>query len=217
VKRAVALVGLVAAVATTAATASPPVAIVVAPSVVRPGQTVTIGGVVGTCLVGDTVTLISRAFVHTHDFAGLPALFTKVRPGHKFRTMTRIPTTKAPGSYRVTGRCGGGNLGVSASLRVRAATSLVVTPAAVHRGHSVTLRGSADGCPAGDTVTLISRAFVHTHDFAGLPAVLARVRAGGTFRTSTRIPLTKPPRRYGITARCGGGNLGVLAHLRVLP
>ena len=50
----------------------------------------------------------------------------------------------------------------------------------------------------------------------GLPAVLTRVRVGGTFHVVTRIPATKTPGRYGITARCGGGNLGVLAHLRVL-
>jgi hypothetical protein len=167
--------------------------------------------------VGNTVTLISRAFAHTHDFAGLPAVFATVRAGHKFHTTTRIPATKPPGSYRVTGRCAGGNLGVSASIRVTTAPSIVVTPAAVRRGHSVALHGSAGGCPVGDSVTLISRAFVHTHDFAGLPAVFAKVRANGTYRTTTRIPATKRPGRYGITARCGGGNFGVLAHVRVLP
>jgi hypothetical protein len=104
----------------------------------------------------------------------------------------------------------------AATAAYASAPALTVTPSAVHRGHVVTLRGSADGCPVGDTVTLISRAFAHEHDFAGLPAVLTRVRSGGKFRTSTRIPATKPARRYGITARCGGGNLGVVAHLRVL-
>ena len=103
-----------------------------------------------------------------------------------------------------------------ATAATASAPSLTVTPSTVHRGHTVTLKGSADGCNVGNTVTLISRAFVHTHDFAGLPAVLTRVRAGGTFHVVTRIPATKTPGRYGITARCGGGNLGVLAHLRVL-
>ena len=92
----------------------------------------------------------------------------------------------------------------------------LTSPSTVHRGHVVTLKGSADGCAAGNSVTLISHAFVHTHDFAGVPAVFARVRSGGRFRTTTRIPATKHPGRYGVTARCGGGNLGVLAHLRVL-
>jgi hypothetical protein len=96
------------------------------------------------------------------------------------------------------------------------APSLSVTPTTVKRGHLVTIRGSADGCPAGDRVTLISRAFRHTHDFAGLPAVFATVRPGGAFRTTTRIPSRKRPGRYAVTARCGGGNLGVRAFVRVV-
>ena len=43
-----------------------------------------------------------------------------------------------------------------------------VSPATVHRGHTVVVKGSADGCAVGNTVTLISRAFLHPHDFAGL-------------------------------------------------
>src|SRR5438874_4329779 len=81
-----------------------------------------------------------------------------------------------------------------------AAVSLTLTPATVKRGHVVVIKGNADGCSAGNTVFIISRAFVHTHDFAGLPAVLAKVRAGGSFRTSTRIPAHKKPGRYGVTA-----------------
>src|SRR5947209_5569945 len=98
--------------------------------------------------------------------------------------------------------------GIWAGTALASSPTLTVTPATVHRGHVVTLKGSADGCAAGNTVFLISHAFVHTHDFAGVPAVLAKVRYGGTFRTTTRIPATKHPGRYGITGRCGGGNLG---------
>jgi hypothetical protein len=103
-----------------------------------------------------------------------------------------------------------------AATTLAVAPSISVTPATVERGHLVTIRGSADGCPAGDRVTLISRAFRHTHDFAGLPAVFATVRAGGSFRTTTRIPAARRPGRYAVTARCGGGNLGVSARLRVI-
>src|SRR5262249_31971651 len=53
--------------------------------------------------------------------------------------------------------------------------SITVTPTVVERGHDVLVRGSAAGCPKGDAVTLLSRAFVHTHDFAGVSAVYARV------------------------------------------
>jgi hypothetical protein len=93
--------------------------------------------------------------------------------------------------------------------------SITVSPKTVERGHAVVVRGSAAGCPRGDAVTLISHAFVHTHDFAGVPAVYARVRATGRFSVTTRIPGTRHPARYTITGRCGGGNLGVAAHLTV--
>ncbi len=55
---------------------------------------------------------------------------------------------------------------------------------------------------------------MHTHDFAGVP-VLAKVKYRGSFRVTTRIPATKRPWRYGVTGRCGGGNLGFLKHLTV--
>jgi len=96
-----------------------------------------------------------------------------------------------------------------------AAPSLTLTPSSVKRGHVVVIKGSAGGCAVGNTVFIISRAFVHTHDFAGLPAVFAKVKYGGHFRVTTRIPVTKKPRRYNVTARCGGGNLGLLEHLTV--
>jgi len=107
-----------------------------------------------------------------------------------------------------------------ASLALAGATmasppALSVTPSSVHAGHKVVIRGSADGCPVGDTVTVISRAFSAAHEFAGVPAVFATVRANGTFRKTTTIPATKHHGTYTVTARCGGGNLGVLAHLTV--
>jgi hypothetical protein len=92
---------------------------------------------------------------------------------------------------------------------------LTVSPAIVHRGGTVHIRGNADGCARGDTVFVISRAFSRAHEFAGVPAVLARVRSGGAFRATTVIPRRRRPGRYGVTARCGGGNLGVLAHVTV--
>ena len=64
-------------------------------------------------------------------------------------------------------------------------------------------------------MTLISRTFPHTQDFAGLPALSATVEGDGSFSTSTTIPATTQPGGYDITARCGGGNLGLVAHLTV--
>jgi hypothetical protein len=37
---------------------------------------------------------------------------------HAYSVKTRIPPHRAPHHYAITGRCGGGNLGVSAHLRV---------------------------------------------------------------------------------------------------
>src|SRR5438093_7537499 len=96
-----------------------------------------------------------------------------------------------------------------------AVPSLTLTPPSVQRGHKVVVTGSADGCAADNTVFIISKAFVHTHEFAGLPAVLAKVKYGGSFRVTPRIPVTKRAGRFAITARCGGGNLGILKYLRV--
>jgi len=103
----------------------------------------------------------------------------------------------------------------TAATVTAAVPSLTVTPSSVKRGNTVLLKGSADGCAVGNMVVILSRAFVHTHDFAGVPAVLARVKYGGSFRVTTRIPATKRPGRYGVTGRCGGGNLGFLKHLTV--
>src|SRR4051812_36979281 len=101
------------------------------------------------------------------------------------------------------------------AIATAAAPSLTLTPSSVRHGNAVAIKGSADGCTVGAMVFVLSRAFVHTHDFAGVPAVLAKVKYGGSFATTTRIPRSKRPGRYTVTARCGGGNLGVLKHLTV--
>jgi hypothetical protein len=101
------------------------------------------------------------------------------------------------------------------AMATAAVPSLTLTPPSVKRGHAVSINGSADGCVVGSTVFIISKAFAHTHDFAGLPAVLAKVKYGGSFRVTTRIPAAKRPGRYKVTVRCGGGNLGILKYLTV--
>ena len=94
---------------------------------------------------------------------------------------------------------------------------LTVTPSSVHRGGHVQILGWAASCPVGDTVTIMSRAFQSSHAFAGVPAVLTRVRRHELFGTTARIRRRVRPGRYDVTARCGGGNLGVAEHLVVRP
>jgi hypothetical protein len=96
-----------------------------------------------------------------------------------------------------------------------ATPSLSVSPASVRAGGTVRLSGSADGCAAGSNAFLLSRAFARRHEFAGVPAVLARVHPGGGFKVWTTIPRSRRPGRYVITGRCGGGNLGFAVSLRV--
>jgi hypothetical protein len=98
-----------------------------------------------------------------------------------------------------------------------AGRTIKVDPQSVPRGQVVRVFGVVPGCPRGDQVTLTSRAFSHAHEFAGVPAVFATVRRGHKYSKRTRIPAGRHPRRYAIRGRCGGGNLGVTAHLRVTP
>jgi hypothetical protein len=104
---------------------------------------------------------------------------------------------------------------VSASA-LAAGPSIHITPGTVHAGQRVQLSGSAGGCQVGDRVTLLSAAFSPRHEFAGVPAVFARVRTDGHYGHSVLIPRARRPGRYSISGRCGGGNFGVTAHLRVL-
>jgi len=105
---------------------------------------------------------------------------------------------------------------VSAGTALAGRVALTASPSSVRPGVVVSISGNAGDCPAGDGVTIISRAFVHRHDFAGVPAVYARVRAHGVFSVRTAIPPTRAPGRYVVTARCGGGTFGIAAHLTVL-
>ena len=92
--------------------------------------------------------------------------------------------------------------------------SLRVRPSIALPGARVWATGNAAPCPRGDTVLVISRAFPG-QGFAGIGAISAHVGAGGAFAAAGRVRRNAAPGRYGLTARCGGGNLGVIAYLRV--
>jgi len=98
-----------------------------------------------------------------------------------------------------------------------AAATIKVSPNPVHAGERVHLFGNVGGgCAPGDRVTLMSFAFSHKHEFAGVPAVFARVKSNDHYSKRARIPKARAPKKYAITARCGGGNFGITRKLRVL-
>ena len=102
------------------------------------------------------------------------------------------------------------------SPAVASAPTLSASPNPVHRGRAVHVYGAVPGCPTGDQVTLISKAFSHRHEFAGLPAVFGRIGSHHSYSVRTTIPAARKAGHYAVTGRCGGGNLGVSVILRVL-
>ena len=92
--------------------------------------------------------------------------------------------------------------------------TLYVTPATVMAGRTVTVSGS---CEVNSSGYVISPAFLHDarHDFAGIGAVFFRTGSTGSFITHAVISRSTRPGSYPITARCGGGNLGIEVHLTV--
>jgi hypothetical protein len=101
----------------TATAAATTVALHVNPTTVAAGTSVQVSG---QCDPNTGGYVISTAFLHdaTHDFAGVGAVpFTTDSTG-AFAGTALIPSTRAAGTYQVTGRCGGGNLGISVTLTV---------------------------------------------------------------------------------------------------
>jgi hypothetical protein len=92
--------------------------------------------------------------------------------------------------------------------------SLTLHASRVTQGGSVTVSGRCEPSTAGD---VISRAFRHdtTHDFAGVGAVSFTTSTSGTFSVVARIPSSRALGTYQVTARCGGGNLGISRRLTV--
>jgi hypothetical protein len=103
---------------------------------------------------------------------------------------------------------------LAASPAADAATELHVRPSSVAAGQSVQVSGS---CEANTTGFALSTAFLHdaSHDFAGVGAVSFSTNATGAFSAQASIPATISPGTYPVTARCGGGNLGISVTLTV--
>lgn len=121
---------LVVAVLATPAGASTPVTLHVTPSSAPAGGAVE---VTGSCESNTHGFAISHAFLldSTHDFAGVGAVPFTTNAAGAFSVTADIPGSVAPGTYDVSARCGGGNLGVTVTLTVTPASG---TPTAVPAG-----------------------------------------------------------------------------------
>ncbi len=106
--------------------------------------------------------------------------------------------------------------GPGVRIDFREGPSISVSPQRIKAGGQVRVFGLAGGCHQGNSVTLLSKAFPRIHEFAGIPAVYARVNGQDSYSTRVTIPSTRKPGKYGVSARCGGGNFGVYASFRVL-
>jgi hypothetical protein len=93
-------------------------------------------------------------------------------------------------------------------------SSISVRPRVVNAGGQVRISGSTpvSDCPAEDAAILTSSADLFPPDGFG-PAVPRD--AAGAFSVVYRVPATTPAGTYQIGFRCGGGNVGVTAPLRV--
>jgi hypothetical protein len=90
------------------------------PSTVPAGKATVLHGSVGHgCKTPGQVTIYSRAFkgATSHNFAGVPAVYTRASKKGTFSTTVTIKKSIKSGSYHVGGRCGGGNFG-TATLKV---------------------------------------------------------------------------------------------------
>jgi hypothetical protein len=108
--------------------------------------------------------------------------------------------------------------GLIVALAVPAAagpsSTISVRPKVVAAGHQVRISGSTpvSDCPADDAAILTSTAGLFPPD--GFGPVVPRDDAGA-FSVLYTVPTTTPAGTYQVGFRCGGGNVGVFATLRV--
>ena len=110
-------------------TAHTPPSITVSPGSIQAGNAITVTGVVPTtgassCPSGDAVVLTSTAALFPPSGSGPQA----GRDGTgNFHTSYTVPAATAAGSYSIGVRCGGGNVGVTATLQVTASATTTTT------------------------------------------------------------------------------------------
>ncbi|MDQ6727775.1 MAG: hypothetical protein M3066_16650 [Actinomycetota bacterium] len=214
------------AIATLVALAPPASAastISVSPSSVAQGGTVTVSGNVpvagaASCASGAAAQLTSTAALFPP--AGFGPQAARDSSGG-FSVAYTVPASTPVGSYDIGIRCAGGNVGVTATLRVTAPSTVTpgvaVSPASAAAGDRVTVSGTvpvtgAKACPSVDAVELTSTAALFPPSGFGPQATRD---ATGHFSVGYTIPSGTAPGAYSVGVRCGGGNVGVSAALQV--
>jgi hypothetical protein len=95
-----------------------------------------------------------------------------------------------------------------AGVAVAAPPRMKLTPKTIYHGDVLKVSGTpGGGCDHGDTVILYSKAFPGGgEEFAGVPAVHAKVVSDGHYAKHVRIPMSRPAGDYRVAGRCNGGN-----------
>ena len=91
------------------------------------------------------MTLVSDAFTGLGEFAGVGAVDLPVDATGHFDSTVTLDGSVADGTYSITGRCGGGNLGVEASHRSSAIFRRPARAWRSHRGSGAARRWSSSG------------------------------------------------------------------------
>ncbi len=93
-------------------------------------STIAVGGrliVTGTCEPNSSGFVLSQAFLGQTEFAGVPAVAFSTDSKGAFGVTFLITPAVKPGTYRVSARCGGGNLGLTRMLKVVSDGTLAAT------------------------------------------------------------------------------------------
>ncbi|MDQ6945142.1 MAG: hypothetical protein M3256_02475 [Actinomycetota bacterium] len=132
--------------------------ITVSPASVKPGDAVTISGVIPTtgtmsCLAGDAVRLTSTSALFPPDGFG-PNLPRDASGA--FHTSYTVSSATAPAKYSIGMRCGGGTIGVGATLQVSATaptttTTSTTTPLTTTSSSTITTVAPATTLPETST------------------------------------------------------------------
>jgi len=89
----------------------------VQPGAVKPGGRVHVFGNAGSCAAGSKLTALSFPF--PESAAGPGTLTGKVHKNHTFSIRNYVRGNVMAGTYPVTAQCGGTDIGVTASVRVK--------------------------------------------------------------------------------------------------